>query len=155
MDSQQTLTISETSTHSQGKDPLRQQSAEVSSFRPPMKEAWDVKKTFMNIKARNDPLRLQIYNQYLKMAPKNQQRLMSAYDIQEGRMVMSHFKPKVQNPLTAADYIKINFEIKVKDIHPLDQIELHKKTGDMISSTLIGESMMSQRLQNSLDNTNT
>ena len=40
LDSQQVLTISETSTHSQGKESRRQQSAEVSSFRPPMKEAW-------------------------------------------------------------------------------------------------------------------
>ena len=79
---------------------------------------------------------------------------MSAYDIQEGRMVMSHFKPKVQHPQIAVDYVRSNFEIRVKDIHPLDQIELHKQTGDMISSTLISGSMMTHKLQDSLDNTN-
>ena len=96
VDSQQTFPVSGTSTSSQKKELERQQSAEVSSFRPPMKDAYDIKKIFIDIKARNDPLRLQVYNQYLKMAPKNQQRLMSAYDIKEGKMVMSHFKPKVQ-----------------------------------------------------------
>ena len=79
---------------------------------------------------------------------------MSAYDIQEGKMVMSHFKPKVQHPQIAADYVRTNFEIRAKDIHPLDQIELHKQTGDMISSTLISESMMTHKLQDSLENTN-
>ena len=66
---------------------------------------------------------------------------------------MSHFKPKVHQPQTAADYVKTNFEVMEKDIHPLDQIELHKQTGEMIYSTLTDKSMMAQRLQNSLDNT--
>lgn len=81
MGSQQTCTISGTSTNSQRKELQRQQSAEVSSFKPLVKDARDIKRKFINIKAKNDPLRLQVYNQYLKMAPKNQQILMSAYDI--------------------------------------------------------------------------
>ena len=88
------------------------------------------------------------------MAPKNQQILMSAYDIHQGKMVMSHFKPKVQQPQTAADFIITNFEVLAKDIHPLDQIELHKQTGEMIYSTLTDKSMMTQKLQDSLENTN-
>lgn len=67
---------------------------------------------------------------------------------------MSHLKPKVQQPQTAADYIRTNFEVIAKDIHPLDQIELHKKIGEMIYSTLIDKSMMTQKLQDSLENTN-
>ena len=109
----------------------------------------------MNINTRNDPLRLRVYNQYLKMAPKNQEILMSAYDIQQGKMLMSHFKPKVQQPQKAVDYIRTSFEVLAKDIHPLDQIELHKKTGEMIYSILTDKSMMTHKLQDSLDNTNT
>ena len=41
------------------------------------------------------------------------------------------------------------------DLHPLDQIELHKQTGEMIYSTLTGKAMMVQRLENSLNNTST
>ena len=107
----------------------------------------------MDIKARNDPLRRQIYNRYLKMAPKNQQRLMSAYDIKESKLVMSHFKPKVQQPQTISDYLRTNFEVMIKDIYPLDQIELHRQTGEMVFSTLTGEAMAAQKLQNSLQNT--
>lgn len=73
-----------------------------------------------------------MYNQYLKMAPSSQQRLMSAYEIKEGKMLMSYFKPKVQQPQSAADYIRTNLEVLTKDIHPMDQIELHKQTGEMV-----------------------
>lgn len=100
-------------------------------------------------------MRLQGYNQYLKMAPTNQQRLMSAYDIKEGKMLMIYFNPKVQQPRLVADYLRTNFEVMANDIHPLDQIELHKQMGEMIYSTLTGKAMMAHRLQNSLDNTTT
>ena len=79
--------------------------------------------------------------------------LMLAYDIKEGKMVMSFFKPKVQQPQSATDYLKTDFEVMAKDIHPLDQIELHKQTGEMVYSTLTNKVMMAQRLKNSLNNT--
>jgi len=69
---------------------------------------------------------IEIYNQYLKMAPSTHQRLMYSYDIKEGKMLMWYFKPKVQQSQWAADYIRTNLEVLAKDIHPLDQIELHK-----------------------------
>jgi len=47
---------------------------------------------------------------------------MLAYDIKEGKMQMSFFKPKVQQPQSIADYLKTDFEVMVKDIHLLDQI---------------------------------
>lgn len=34
-----------------------------------------------------------------------------------------------------ADYLKTDFEVLAKDIHPIDQIELHKQTGEMVYST--------------------
>lgn len=153
--SQQTETVSEASTTSQRKELQKQQSVEISSFKTPVKDTGEIKKTFINIKAKNDPLRIQVYNQFLKMAPKNQERLMSSFDIQQRKMIMSHFKPKVQQPQTATDYITTKFEVLAKDIHPLDQIELHKKTGEMIYSTLTDKAMAAHRLQDSLENTNT
>jgi len=62
----------------------------------------------MEIKARNDPLRFQLYNQLLKMEPTNQQRLMASYDISEAKMTLSHFRPTMQQPQSAADYIRTN-----------------------------------------------
>jgi len=81
-----------TSTSSQRQELERQQSAEVSPFRTLGKDTSDIKKKFIEIKARNDPLRIQIYNQYLKMAPTNQNKLMLADDIKEGKVIMSYFK---------------------------------------------------------------
>ena len=40
-----------------------------------------------------------------------------------------------------------------KYVHPLDQIELHKQTREMVYSTLTSKAMMAQRLENSLSNT--
>lgn len=67
---------------------------------------------------------------------------MSAYEIKEGKMLMSFFKPKVQQAQSTADYLKTYFEFMAKDIHPLDQIELHKQTWEMIYSTLTSKAMM-------------
>lgn len=96
--SQQTSSVVDTSTSSHMQELERQHSVEVSSTRPQSKQTSDIKRIFTEIKDRNDPLRVQLYNQYLKMPPTNQQRLMSAYDIKEGKMIMSYFKPKVQQP---------------------------------------------------------
>ena len=63
-DSQGTEDSQQTNTGS-GTGIQRQQSAEISSFKPPVKTAWVIKRTFTNIKARNDALRLQVYSQYL------------------------------------------------------------------------------------------
>ena len=40
-----------------------------------------IKQQFIDIKKRNEPLKIQLYNHLLKMAPTNQQRLMSTYDV--------------------------------------------------------------------------
>lgn len=78
---------------------------------------------------------------------------MEPYDIQEGKMTLSHFKPIMQQPQSSSDYIRTNLEVFSKDIHPMDQIELHKKNGEMVYSTLADKTLMAHRLQNSLHNT--
>jgi len=80
---------------------------------------------------------------------------MVAYDMKEEKMILSHFKPKVPQPQTAADYIRTNLEVLAKDIHPMDQIELHKKTGEMVYATLADKAMLAHQLKESLSNTNT
>jgi len=44
-------------------------------------------------------------------------------------------------------------DIFAKDIHPMDQIELHKQTGEMVYSTLADKTLLAHKLQNSLNNT--
>ena len=75
----------ETSASSFHPEQERQQGVEVTSTRKQSRQGSDIKKAFTDIKARNEPVRFQLYNQLLRMAPTNQQRLMAAYDIQEGK----------------------------------------------------------------------
>jgi len=99
---QQTPPNLETSTSSYQQELERQHSVEITSTRPQnkqqSKQGSDIKRAFTKIKARNEPIRIQIYNQLLRMDPTNQQRLMATYDIQEGKMTLSHFKPTIQQP---------------------------------------------------------
>lgn len=45
----------------------------------------------------------------------------------KGRENVDDFlKPTIQQPKSMADYLKTNFEVLAKDIHPIGQIELHK-----------------------------
>ena len=79
---------------------------------------------------------------------------MATYDIKEERMILSHFKPKVQQPQIAADYVKTNLQVMAKDIHPMDQIELHKQTSEMVYATLVDRATLVHELKESLKNTN-
>lgn len=51
-----------------------------------------------------------------------------------------------------ADYLKTDFEVLPKDIHPIDQIELRKQTREMVYSTLTSKAIVAHQLQNSLNN---
>jgi len=70
-------------------------------------------------------------------------------------MILSHFKPKIPQPQTTADYVKTNLEVLAKGIHPMDQIELHKQTGEMVYATLADKAILAHELKESLKNTNT
>lgn len=109
----------------------------------------------MEIKAQNELLRVHLYDQFLKATPAKQQRLMETYDFKEEKMILCHFKPKIPQPQTTEDYIKTNFEVLAKDIHPMDQIELHKQTCEMVYATLADKAMPAHQLKESLKNTNT
>ena len=68
---------------------------EVSFSTQQCKRPLGIKATFMEIKAQNELLRVQLYDQFLKATPAKQQRLMAAYDFKEEKMILSHFKPKI------------------------------------------------------------
>ena len=143
----------ETSASSLHQEQDRTGGGEVSSSSQQREGTKGIKQQFIDIKKRNEPLRVQLYNHLLNMAPTNQQRLMSAFDIQEGKMIMSHFMPTALHPQSASDYLRTNLEVLSKDIHPMDKIELHKQTGEMVYASLADQALDNYRLQNSLNNT--
>lgn len=79
---------------------------------------------------------------------------MVSYDLKEEKMIFTHLKPKVPHPKTPADYYRTNLEVFSKDIHPMDQIELHKQTGEMVYATLADREMLAHQLKEALKNTN-
>ena len=119
-----------------------QQSIEVSSSRQQGKQPAGIKGAFMEIKAQNELLRVQLYDQFLKTTTSKQQRLMAAYDIKEDKIIFTHLKPKIPKPRSSVDYTKTSLEVLSKDIHPMDQIELHKQTGEMVYATLADRAML-------------
>ena len=113
------------------------------------------KASFKQIKAQNELLRAEVYKQFIDATPAQQERLMSVYDIQKEKIIFSHFKPKGPQPKTAADFVKTRVEVLARDIHPMDQIELHKQAGEMVYATLVEKATMAHELKESLKYTNT
>jgi hypothetical protein len=67
-------------------------------------------------------------------------------------MKMAYLQAQVPHPKTTVDYKKTSFEFYVKEVHPTYQVDLHKKTWEMIFSTLKNTSLTAAKLQVSLNN---
>jgi len=132
----------------------QQHTVEVSSSKQQGQKPATVKEGFIEIKAQNELLRVQLYEQFLNTTPAKKQRLMAAFDFKDEKMIFTHLKPKVPHPKTPDDYYKTNMEVSAKDIHPMDQIELHKQTGEMVYATLADRAMLAHQLKESLKHTN-
>jgi hypothetical protein len=87
------------------------------------------------IKQKNELLNNNTYAQFWKQTSTTQHRLLSAFDTEKGRMHMEFLQAQVPHPKTTSDYKKASFEFDVKEVHPTDQMDMHRKTGEMIFST--------------------
>ena len=67
-------------------------------------------------------------------------------------MQMEFLQAQVPYPKTIVDYKKTSFEFDVKDVHPIDRMDMHRKTGEMIFSSLTNTSTTTSKLQVSLTN---
>jgi hypothetical protein len=65
---------------------------------------------------------------------------------------MAFLQAQVPHPKTIVDYKKTSFEFDVKDVHQVDQMDMHRQTGEMIFSTLTNTSLTASKLQVSLNN---
>jgi hypothetical protein len=76
------------------------------------------------------------YAQFQKQSSTAQHRLLSAFDTEKGRMHMAYLQEQVSDPKVILDYKRDTFEFQAKDMHPTDQMDLHKHTGEMVFHTL-------------------
>lgn len=102
---------------------------------------------FKEIKVKNEALKINTYNQFQKQTSGAQCRLLSAFDLIKGKMQMEFLQAQVPQPKTASDYKNIVFEFDVKEIHPIDQMEMHKQTREMIFYTITNTTMNLSKLQ--------
>lgn len=107
---------------------------------------------FKEIKVRNEALNIDTYNQFWKQTSSSQSRLLSAFDLEKGKMQMAFLQAQVPQPKVALDYKKTTFEFDVKDIHPIDQMEINKQTREVIFSTITNTTMSLSKLQVTLAN---
>jgi hypothetical protein len=101
---------------------------------------------YKQIKQRNELLNNNTYAQLSKKTSTSQHRLLSAFDTEKGRMQMEFLQAQVPHPKTIYDYKKIYFEFDVKEVHPVVQMDMHRKTWEMIFSTLKNTSLTASKL---------
>lgn len=77
---------------------------------------------------------------------------MFALDTEKAQFQLAFSEPKVPTPRSAEDYKTSIFAFDTKQIHAIDQIDLHKQAGEMIYSTLTSSAMETSKLQTSLNN---
>ena len=94
----------------------------------------------------NELLKTNTYYQFLKQTSRSQSRLLLAFDSEKGRMRMEFLEAQIHQPKSASDYKKTSFEFDAKKIHPIDQMEIHKQTSEMIFSTLTSIAMSLSQL---------
>jgi hypothetical protein len=95
------------------------------------------------------------YAQFWKQTSTTQHRFLSSFDTEKGRMHMEFLQAQVPHPKVISDYKRSTFEFDVKEVHPTDQMDMHRQTGEMIFSTLANTSMTAAKLQVSLNNVQT
>jgi hypothetical protein len=104
------------------------------------------------IKKKNQSLTSSTYAQFQKHSSTAQHRLLSSFDAEKGRMHMVFLQAQVPDPKVISDYKRATFEFQAKDVHPVDQMDLHKKTGEMISNTLARVATSASKFRIALSN---
>jgi hypothetical protein len=81
-----------------------------------------------------------------------QHKLLSAFDIKKGRIHMTFLQAQVPHPKEISDYKREKLEFNTRDVHPSNQMDLHRQTGEMVFSTLANVSTSIAKLHVSLNN---
>jgi hypothetical protein len=107
------------------------------------------------IKKKNQTLTTSTYAQFQKQSSTAQHRLLSAFDTEKGRMHMAYLQAQVSDPKVISYYKRATFEFQAKDVHPADQMDLHKQTGKMVFHTLAHATASASKFRVALSNAQT
>jgi hypothetical protein len=107
------------------------------------------------IKKRNQTLTNSTYAQFWKQTSTTQHRLLSTFNMEKGRMHIAFLQAQVPQPKEIRDYKRSTLVFDTKQVHPADQMDLHRQTGEMVFSTLAHASSTTAKLQVALNNVQT
>lgn len=65
---------------------------------------------------------------------------------------MAFLQAQVPKLKSTANFRQTTLEFEAKDVHPLDQMDMHRQTGEMVYSTFTPTAVTSSKLQLSLNN---
>ena len=65
---------------------------------------------------------------------------------------MAYLQAQVPDPKVISNYKRATFEFQAKDVHPADQMDLHKQTGEMVFHTLAHTTTFASKFQVALSN---
>jgi hypothetical protein len=69
-------------------------------------------------------------------------------DYQQGTFNLAILEPKVPKSLSPVDYKATQMKMKLGDVHPVDMIELHKQTSDILYRGVLQSTASVQNMQN-------
>ena len=84
---------------------------EASSSQKAQENDLDIREKYKQIKTKNEEIKNEIYSQYLKQTPSVQNRILSAFDYSNKKLIMAVLQPGVKTPKTIADYKKVDLEV--------------------------------------------
>lgn len=93
-----------------------------------------------------------MYIQFWKQTSTSQHRLLSAFDSEKGRMEMAFLQAHLTFPKSPFDYKKTMISFDTSQIHPIDQMDMHRKTSEMLFSTMATTTMSLSKLGTTLSN---
>ena len=68
---------------------------------------------------------------------------------------MAYLQAQVPDPKVISNYKRDTFEFQAKDVHPTDQMDLHKQTGEMVFHTLAHATASASKFWVALSNAQT
>ena len=93
-----------------------------------------------------------VYNQFWKQTSTSQHRLLSTFDSEKGKMQMAFLQAQIPFPKSPSDYKKNVFSFNANKIHPIDQMDMHRQSGEMLFSTMTTTTMSLSKLRTALAN---
>ncbi len=108
---------------------------------------------FLEMNKRNEDLKAVTYIEFQKKTSSSKNMFLSTLDNKKGEFKLAFLEPKASAPRDFVDYKTYVLYFNTKQIHPIEQSNLHRQTREMIYFSLTSSPSNVSKLHNSLNNT--